>query len=58
MPSLGFCRGQRWLGIREKNVSLLNLAGVVSQTSFSDAELLANVSRADFSLLRFKAVEN
>ena len=47
LPSFGFAENGESLEF-EKNVSLLNLAGVVSQTSFSDAELLANVSRADF----------
>ena len=46
LPSFGFAENGESLEF-EKNVSLLNLAGVVSQTSFSDAELLANVSRAD-----------
>lgn len=47
LPSAGLADNGTGLKI-EKNISLLNLTGVISQNSFTDAELLAKVSRADF----------
>ena len=32
----------------DNNISLLKLVGVVDKTDFTDSELLANVTRADF----------